>query len=100
MSKDEDHFLISIVKNNIFPLLGLVGALIGLYSMTQTLPLKQEIIINQKAILGIETAAQAKYNDVEKHLDTKANKETVEIQYATILDRLDRLDQKIDQLFK
>ena len=39
---------------------------------------------------------RSEVDDVRKDLDLKANKETVEVQYDAIMERLDRIEGKMD----
>lgn len=92
-----DHAAIAFIKNNIFPILVLIFGLAGLYSLTQTLPLKNEIELNKQAILGVS-------NHIDNVEASSARKDVLEAQIEALSQKMDLVDEsnskKIDALEK
>lgn len=82
MRKDTqaDHAIIAFFKENVFQILTLVFALLGLWSYAQNQPIVHSVSLNK---VGIEANA--------KELEKKADKETIEVQLISITTTLGEL---------
>ena len=92
----QDHTAIKIIKDNLFPIVGIIGALFTLWGMTQTLPLDAKISLNSQAII---TNAQD-IEEVKNFQSTQPTKGEIDARFDNIEKRLDLIQQQNEDLLK
>ena len=96
MKNGEEHYIVRIIKDNLFPIIGLIGGILALWGMTQTLPLESRIKLSEQAIV-----TNAKEIDkLRDGVDGLPTREEINARFDTLQTEITLLKDQNDHILK